>query len=202
MDSHLCASLSSFCDCRRRARGRAVDETLPQILSTPPLSSSHSPVSMAMSSDPGYVEPELDSDSSSTSSSPMPLSAKMAAITITDPSINGLRNGAGHKRAPPQRPHLSGRKMSLQERGTYLSAGGGAERISHISPRSARRPTIESKRVSISDSQVRLGHVSATKTGFILLVRLKRILSLLQLIYVRMYCSKFIAQIFLSFFFF
>ncbi|KAF4073051.1 hypothetical protein AMELA_G00254370 [Ameiurus melas] len=108
---------------------------------------------MAMSSDPGYVEPELDSDSSSTSSSPMPLSAKMAAITITDPSINGLRNGAGHKRAPPQRPHLSGRKMSLQEKGTYLSAGGGAERISHISPRTARRPTIESKRVSISDSQ-------------------------------------------------
>ncbi|GAA6066830.1 calcium/calmodulin-dependent protein kinase kinase 1 isoform X1, partial [Tachysurus ichikawai] len=111
---------------------------------------------MAMSSDPGYGGPELepDSDSTSSSSSPVPLSGKMAAITLTDPSPNGLRNGAGLKRAPPQRPHLSGRKMSLQERGTYLSAGGGAERISHISPRAARRPTIESKRVSISDSQV------------------------------------------------
>ncbi|KAK2816341.1 hypothetical protein Q7C36_022612 [Tachysurus vachellii] len=108
---------------------------------------------MAMSSDPGYGGPELEPDSDSTSSSPVPLSAKMAAITLTDPSPNGLRNGAGLKRAPPQRPHLSGRKMSLQERGTYLSAGGGAERISHISPRAARRPTIESKRVSISDSQ-------------------------------------------------
>ncbi|KAK3509009.1 hypothetical protein QTP70_018516, partial [Hemibagrus guttatus] len=115
--------------------------------------SSQSPVSMAMSSDPGYGGPELEPDSDSSSSSPVPLSAKMAAITLTDPSTNGLRNGAGLKRAPPQRPHLSGRKMSLQERGTYLSAGGGTERISHISPRGARRPTIESKRVSISDSQ-------------------------------------------------
>uniref|UniRef100_A0A665U9M6 calcium/calmodulin-dependent protein kinase n=1 Tax=Echeneis naucrates TaxID=173247 RepID=A0A665U9M6_ECHNA len=35
----------------------------------------------------------------------------------------------------PLRPHLTGRKLSLQERGTYLS------------------PTVESKRVSISDSQ-------------------------------------------------
>ncbi|KAI5615548.1 calcium/calmodulin-dependent protein kinase kinase 1 isoform X2, partial [Silurus asotus] len=114
---------------------------------------SHSPVSMAMSSDPGYAGPELDPDSSESSTSPTPLSSKMSAITLTDPSTNGLRNGAGHKRAPPQRPHLSGRKMSLQERGTYLSAGGASERISHISPRAARRPTIESKRVSISDAQ-------------------------------------------------
>ncbi|XP_046694999.1 calcium/calmodulin-dependent protein kinase kinase 1 isoform X1 [Silurus meridionalis] len=126
---------------------------LPQTLSLLPLSPSHSPVSMAMSSDPGYAGPELDPDSSESSTSPTPLSAKMSAITLTDPSTNGLRNGAGHKRAPPQRPHLSGRKMSLQERGTYLSAGGASERISHISPRAARRPTIESKRVSISDSQ-------------------------------------------------
>uniref|UniRef100_A0A3B4H5L3 calcium/calmodulin-dependent protein kinase n=1 Tax=Pundamilia nyererei TaxID=303518 RepID=A0A3B4H5L3_9CICH len=37
----------------------------------------------------------------------------------------------------PTRPHLTGRKLSLQER-------------THISP---RRPTVESKRVSISDSQ-------------------------------------------------
>ncbi|KAF5887718.1 calcium/calmodulin-dependent protein kinase kinase 1 isoform X1, partial [Clarias magur] len=138
---------------RRRAGGWPVDETLLQALSTFPLSPFHSPVSMAMSSDPGYAGPEFDTDSPSPSLSPTPLSTKMAAITITDPSTNGLRNGAGHMRAPLQRPHLSGRKMSLQERGTYLSAGGGAERISHISPRAARRPTIESKRVSISDAQ-------------------------------------------------
>lgn len=125
---------------------------------------------MAMSSDPGYGGPELEPDSDSSPSSPVPLSAKMAAITLTDPSTNGLRNGAGLKRTPPQRPHLSGRKMSLQERGTYLSAGGGAERISHISPRGVRRPTIESKRVSISDSQVRL----RTRPGFVYLVPLRR----------------------------
>uniref|UniRef100_A0A3Q2VTT9 calcium/calmodulin-dependent protein kinase n=1 Tax=Haplochromis burtoni TaxID=8153 RepID=A0A3Q2VTT9_HAPBU len=43
----------------------------------------------------------------------------------------------GAKRPLPTRPHLTGRKLSLQER-------------THISP---RRPTVESKRVSISDSQ-------------------------------------------------
>uniref|UniRef100_A0A673H4F1 calcium/calmodulin-dependent protein kinase n=1 Tax=Sinocyclocheilus rhinocerous TaxID=307959 RepID=A0A673H4F1_9TELE len=53
------------------------------------------------------------------------------------------------KKALPMRPHLSGRKMSLQERGTYVSSGSGADRYSRI----ARQPTIESKRVSISDSQ-------------------------------------------------
>uniref|UniRef100_A0A671K602 calcium/calmodulin-dependent protein kinase n=1 Tax=Sinocyclocheilus anshuiensis TaxID=1608454 RepID=A0A671K602_9TELE len=52
-------------------------------------------------------------------------------------------------KALPMRPHLSGRKMSLQERGTYVSSGSGADRYSRI----ARQPTIESKRVSISDSQ-------------------------------------------------
>uniref|UniRef100_A0A3B5L7J1 calcium/calmodulin-dependent protein kinase n=1 Tax=Xiphophorus couchianus TaxID=32473 RepID=A0A3B5L7J1_9TELE len=46
------------------------------------------------------------------------------------------------KRVQVLRPHLSGRKLSLQERG-----------YTHISPRGARRPTVESKRVSISDSQ-------------------------------------------------
>ncbi|KAL6463763.1 hypothetical protein MHYP_G00281540 [Metynnis hypsauchen] len=104
-----------------------------------------------MSSDPGYMGTEPDSDPEPSSQSE--LADKMAAITITDPSTNGLRNGAGVRKVPPQRPHLSGRKMSLQERGTYLSAGGGAERYHHISPRAARRPTIESKRVSISDAQ-------------------------------------------------
>ncbi|XP_022521485.1 calcium/calmodulin-dependent protein kinase kinase 1 isoform X1 [Astyanax mexicanus] len=104
---------------------------------------------MAMSTDPGCLGTESDPDPSSQTE----LADKMAAITITDPSTNGLRNGAGLRKPMTQRPHLSGRKMSLQERGTYLSAGGGAERYHHISPRAPRRPTIESKRVSISDAQ-------------------------------------------------
>ncbi|XP_072523721.1 calcium/calmodulin-dependent protein kinase kinase 1 isoform X2 [Salminus brasiliensis] len=104
---------------------------------------------MAMSTDPGCMGTEPDPDPSSQTE----LADKMAAITITDPSTNGLRNGAGVRKPLSQRPHLSGRKMSLQERGTYLSAGAGAERFHHISPRAARRPTIESKRVSISDAQ-------------------------------------------------
>uniref|UniRef100_I3KLQ9 non-specific serine/threonine protein kinase n=2 Tax=Oreochromis TaxID=8139 RepID=I3KLQ9_ORENI len=45
--------------------------------------------------------------------------------------------GQSAKRPLPTRPHLTGRKLSLQER-------------THISP---RRPTVECKRVSISDSQ-------------------------------------------------
>uniref|UniRef100_A0A3Q3DCX7 calcium/calmodulin-dependent protein kinase n=1 Tax=Hippocampus comes TaxID=109280 RepID=A0A3Q3DCX7_HIPCM len=56
----------------------------------------------------------------------------------------------GVGRTQPSRPQLTGRKFSLQERGTYLSCKGG---YTHISPRVARRPTVESKRVSISDSQ-------------------------------------------------
>uniref|UniRef100_A0A672FWQ6 calcium/calmodulin-dependent protein kinase n=1 Tax=Salarias fasciatus TaxID=181472 RepID=A0A672FWQ6_SALFA len=48
----------------------------------------------------------------------------------------------GMERTQPCRPHLTGRKLSLQERG-----------YTHISPRVARRPTVECKRVSISDSQ-------------------------------------------------
>uniref|UniRef100_A0AAY5EBK0 Calcium/calmodulin-dependent protein kinase kinase 1, alpha a n=1 Tax=Electrophorus electricus TaxID=8005 RepID=A0AAY5EBK0_ELEEL len=103
---------------------------------------------MAMSSDPGCAQADLDPDSSQDE-----VADKMAAIIITDPTTSGLRNGAGLKKPPPRRPHLSGRKMSLQERGTYLSAGGGAERFLHISPRVARQPTVESKRVSISDAQ-------------------------------------------------
>uniref|UniRef100_A0AAY5EE48 Calcium/calmodulin-dependent protein kinase kinase 1, alpha a n=1 Tax=Electrophorus electricus TaxID=8005 RepID=A0AAY5EE48_ELEEL len=101
-----------------------------------------------MSSDPGCAQADLDPDSSQDE-----VADKMAAIIITDPTTSGLRNGAGLKKPPPRRPHLSGRKMSLQERGTYLSAGGGAERFLHISPRVARQPTVESKRVSISDAQ-------------------------------------------------
>uniref|UniRef100_A0A671TT97 calcium/calmodulin-dependent protein kinase n=1 Tax=Sparus aurata TaxID=8175 RepID=A0A671TT97_SPAAU len=71
-------------------------------------------------------------------------------------AANGVRNGGAQtdraqaKRTHPPRPHLTGRKLSLQERGTYSGSGGG---YTHISPRVARRPTVESKRVSISDSQ-------------------------------------------------
>uniref|UniRef100_A0A3Q3L486 Calcium/calmodulin-dependent protein kinase kinase 1, alpha a n=1 Tax=Mastacembelus armatus TaxID=205130 RepID=A0A3Q3L486_9TELE len=58
-------------------------------------------------------------------------------------AANGVRNGGAQaKRNHPALPHLTGRKLSLQERG-----------YTHISPRVARRPTVESKRVSISDSQ-------------------------------------------------
>uniref|UniRef100_A0A3Q2P432 calcium/calmodulin-dependent protein kinase n=2 Tax=Fundulus heteroclitus TaxID=8078 RepID=A0A3Q2P432_FUNHE len=108
---------------------------------------------MAMSSDPGCER--LDPNSSKQTSN---LADIMAAMTTKDSPSNGVKNGKAQqegsqgKRVQVLRPHLSGRKMSLQERGTYLSAGseGGYE---HVSPRGARRPTVESKRVSISDSQ-------------------------------------------------
>lgn len=105
---------------------------------------------------------------------------RVAALSVTDaagPSgmpdaSNGVRNGAvARKTSAAQRPQLSGRKMSLQERGTYLSAGSGGESGGeggggggggrHISPRGARRPTIESKRISFSDSQVGAGQEEA-----------------------------------------
>ncbi|XP_051969509.1 calcium/calmodulin-dependent protein kinase kinase 1-like isoform X1 [Xyrauchen texanus] len=105
---------------------------------------------MAMSSDPGSVGVELDTDSLQTSE----MTEKMSAVSLrSDPSSNGVKYGSGDRKALHHRPHLSGRKMSLQERGTYGSTGGGADRYSHISARVARQPTIESKRVSISDSQ-------------------------------------------------
>uniref|UniRef100_A0A672LRU4 calcium/calmodulin-dependent protein kinase n=1 Tax=Sinocyclocheilus grahami TaxID=75366 RepID=A0A672LRU4_SINGR len=57
----------------------------------------------------------------------------MAASRLTPP--NGYRT-------TPHRLNLSDRKLSLQERSSYQSG---------VTPRIARRPTIESKRVSISD---------------------------------------------------
>lgn len=105
-----------------------------------------------MSSDPGCERLDPDSDKQTSS-----LTDIMAAMTTKDSdgsATNGVRNGGAQKdvtqakRTHPLRPHLTGRKLSLQERGT----GGG---YTHISPRVARRPTVESKRVSISDSQVR-----------------------------------------------
>ncbi|KAK7164591.1 hypothetical protein R3I94_003091 [Phoxinus phoxinus] len=101
---------------------------------------------MAMSSDPGCMGLDLDPDSSPTAE----MTDKMSAMSLrSDPTSSVVKNGTGVKKALPKRPHLSGRKMSLQERGTYVSSGGGAERYSRI----ARQPTIESRRVSISDSQ-------------------------------------------------
>lgn len=113
---------------------------------------------MAMSSDPGRARPNPDSDKQTGS-----LTDIMAAMTTDDADVsaaNGLRNGGAQqdgaqaKRTRAMRPHLTGRKLSLQERGTYRSSGPGGG-YAHISPRVARRPTVESKRVSISDAQVR-----------------------------------------------
>ncbi|XP_061559341.1 calcium/calmodulin-dependent protein kinase kinase 1 isoform X2 [Phycodurus eques] len=105
---------------------------------------------MAMSSEPGIERLESSSEEQSTS-----LTDMLAAMSTED--LGGsVRNGRAKldrdqpKRTQPSRPQLSGRKFSLQERGTYLSSGGGD---THVSPRVARRPTVESKRVSISDSQ-------------------------------------------------
>uniref|UniRef100_A0A8C5RT12 Calcium/calmodulin dependent protein kinase kinase 1 n=1 Tax=Laticauda laticaudata TaxID=8630 RepID=A0A8C5RT12_LATLA len=61
----------------------------------------------------------------------------------------------------PKRPILTGRKYSLQEKttGNYLSSSDlpdfgpyATGPSTHISPRTGRRPTIESHRVSISDA--------------------------------------------------
>ncbi|XP_062341553.1 calcium/calmodulin-dependent protein kinase kinase 1 isoform X1 [Osmerus eperlanus] len=108
---------------------------------------------MAMSSDPG-CRWGGDSDSDQ---QPGDLAEMMAAVAVTTgkavgEAANGVKNGAKAKKVHPPRPHLSGRKMSLQERGTYPSSGGGGGNA-QVSPRVARRPTVESKRVSISDSQ-------------------------------------------------
>ncbi|KAM8898842.1 calcium/calmodulin-dependent protein kinase kinase 1 isoform 2-T2 [Spinachia spinachia] len=111
---------------------------------------------MAMSSDPGRVRPDPDSGKQTGS-----LTDIMAAMTTDDADVsapNGVRNGGAQrdgaqaKRTRAVRPHLTGRKLSLQERSTYLSSGPGGG-YTHISPRVARRPTVESKRVSISDAQ-------------------------------------------------
>ncbi|XP_030602032.1 calcium/calmodulin-dependent protein kinase kinase 1 isoform X2 [Archocentrus centrarchus] len=96
---------------------------------------------MAMSSDAGCER--LDPNSSAQTSG---LTDIMAAMTTKDSegsaTISARHGGAQQdvaqaKRPLPARPHLTGRKLSLQER-------------THISP---RRPTVECKRVSISDSQ-------------------------------------------------
>ncbi|KAL7390781.1 hypothetical protein ABVT39_027656 [Epinephelus coioides] len=109
---------------------------------------------MAMSSDSGRER--LDPDTKEQTGN---LTDTMAAMTTKDSdgsATNGVRNGGAQpdgaqaKRIHVLRPHLTGRKFSLQERGTYMSGSGGG--YTHISPRVARRPTVESKRVSISDA--------------------------------------------------
>ncbi|XP_061904483.1 calcium/calmodulin-dependent protein kinase kinase 1 isoform X5 [Entelurus aequoreus] len=100
---------------------------------------------MAVSSEPTLEKLESTSEEQTSS-----LTDIMAAMATKDLS-GSLRNGGAQLVKPqPSRPQLTGRKSSLQERGTYLSSAGG---YTHISPRVAQRPTVESKRVSISDSQ-------------------------------------------------
>lgn len=65
----------------------------------------------------------------------------------------------GTSRCPATRPGLSARKFSLQERpaGSCLEAQAAPYATgpaSHISPRTWRRPTIESHHVAISDAEV------------------------------------------------
>ncbi|XP_061596118.1 calcium/calmodulin-dependent protein kinase kinase 1 isoform X1 [Cololabis saira] len=109
---------------------------------------------MAMSSDSGCDGLEPNSSVQTRG-----LSDIMAAMTTKDSdgsSANGVKNskvqpdGAQDKRAHVPRPHLTGRKLSLQERGSYPASDGG---FTQTSSRATHRPTVESKRVSISDSQ-------------------------------------------------
>lgn len=82
-------------------------------------------------------------------------------------------------RPTPVRPSLSARKFSLQERpaGSCLEAQVGPYSTgpaTHISPRAWRRPTIESRHVAISDTEVgemelgRVVHGLARKLGVFL----------------------------------
>ncbi|KAJ8280182.1 hypothetical protein GJAV_G00051520 [Gymnothorax javanicus] len=66
------------------------------------------------------------------------------ADMVSSITVSGNKGAAlkGVKNAVSQRPRLTDRKLSLQERDVYQG-----------SARLARRPTVESKRVSISDSQ-------------------------------------------------
>ncbi|TWW74412.1 hypothetical protein D4764_14G0004150 [Takifugu flavidus] len=109
-----------------------------------------------MSRDPAFesLDPEADSQTSS-------LIDTMAAMTTKDfgsSATNGVGNGRTQKEVPqdkrsrPLQPHLTGRKLSLQERGTNLSLGSGRG-YTQVSHRMVCRPTVESKRISISDSQ-------------------------------------------------
>lgn len=76
-------------------------------------------------------------------------------VRARDASVIPNKSGS----IPSARPSLSARKFSLQERpvGNCLKAQTGPYATgptSHISPRTWRRPTIESHHVAISDAEV------------------------------------------------
>ncbi|MBN3308309.1 calcium/calmodulin-dependent protein kinase kinase 1 isoform X2 [Amia ocellicauda] len=115
-------------------------------------------MSFSLDADPQEMESEHQTE----------LADRVAAINVTTDKapppngrrVNGMNNGAqggvsdpSVARKAPQRPVLSNRKLSLQERSSGNYAPYATGNSTHISPRVARRPTIESKRVSISDSQ-------------------------------------------------
>ncbi|KAJ3588922.1 hypothetical protein NHX12_009775 [Muraenolepis orangiensis] len=119
-----------------------------------------------MSSDPGCAQrpedPASDHDDSAEDRAG-DLADVMAALTARDPppppssssGADGLKNEAAAQakrkgQGPPSRPKLTGRKLSLQERGP---GQGGHAASNRGTP---RKPTVESKSVSISDAQVRL----------------------------------------------
>ncbi|CAL8364102.1 unnamed protein product [Lota lota] len=118
-----------------------------------------------MSSDPGCARrpsdpADLDDSADEHASDLADVMAALMACEPPPPSspgANGLKNGAAAQakrkgQGPPSRPQLTGRKLSLQERGMYQGGQGGAGHAA--SHRAApRRPTVESKRVSISDAQ-------------------------------------------------
>uniref|UniRef100_A0A674IFI9 Calcium/calmodulin dependent protein kinase kinase 1 n=1 Tax=Terrapene triunguis TaxID=2587831 RepID=A0A674IFI9_9SAUR len=89
------------------------------------------------------------------------LAERVAAIDVAvGPNIDDQNMNVPKK--APTRPVLSSRKLSLQERptGSYLAStnapGYGPYAtgpLTHISPRIVRRPTIESNRIAISDSE-------------------------------------------------
>jgi len=82
------------------------------------------------------AEPEPDPDSGDTGElADMVAAMSTASSHMTPP--NGYRGGAS-RATTPHRLAMSDRKLSLQERG----------------PRVARQPTVETKRVSITDGEV------------------------------------------------
>lgn len=91
-------------------------------------------VTALMSTDAVFTA-ELDSDQNGELAD-MVASMNMASSRLTPP--NGYRSGAPRS-AIGNRARLSDRKLSLQERGNRM----------------ARQPTIETKRVSITDADVR-----------------------------------------------
>lgn len=83
------------------------------------------------------AEPDPDPDSGDTGELADTVAAMSTASSHMTPP-NGYRGGASRTTATPHRLAMSDRKLSLQERG----------------PRVARQPTVETKRVSITDGEV------------------------------------------------